>query len=111
MKPWVIALVGLVLAGVGSTALAGWTFVAPVAVPAPVVYQYWPAAPVVVYRPAVVEVPELPVAAPVLAPPPVLTPAPVAYRVPVVYAPAAVVRTKVYYRGQPVRNAVKTLLP
>jgi hypothetical protein len=55
---------------------------------------------VTVYRPAVVAVPPAPLA--YTAP---LYPAPILYPAP------AVIRTKVYYRGEPVRNAIKAVLP
>jgi len=125
MRPWITSLVMLGLLGACSAASAQWTYVAPAAVPAPVVYGYWPAppvaavapvapvyfyrpravtvyrpAPVTVYRPAVVAVPPAPLA--YTAP---LYPAPILYPAP------AVIRTKVYYRGEPVRNAIKAVLP
>jgi len=114
MKLWIASLVMLGVLGACSAASAGWTYVAPVVAPAPVVYGYWPAAPVYVYRPAAVTVyrpapvivyrpavvvPEVPVAPPVVYPAKVIYPAP------------AVIRAKVYYRGEPVRNAVKAVLP
>ena len=59
MKPWITLLAVLGVLGVCSAASAQWTYVAPVAVPAPAVYPYWPAAavaPAYVYRPAAVTV-------------------------------------------------------
>jgi hypothetical protein len=120
MRPWIASLVMLGVLGACSAASAGWTYVAPAVAPAPVVYGYWPAAPVYVYRPAavtvyrpapvtvyrpVVVVPQVPVA------PPVVAPAPVVYPAPIVYPAPAVIRAKVYYRGEPVRNTIKAVLP
>jgi len=133
MRPWITSLVVFGVLGVCSAASAQYMVVAPVAVPAPAVYSsyYWPGAPVapvyvyrpaiavyrptVVYRPAVVPVPAVPaVPAPAVAgvAPPVAYPAPVAYSAAYPVYPAPVlVRAKVYYPGQPVRNAVRAVLP
>jgi hypothetical protein len=84
---------------------------APYVAPSPVVYStyYAPpvaystlyAPPVVVARPRVAYMPVAPVAAaPVYAAPTT-----------VYYGPTAVVRSKVYYLGQPVRNTVRYVLP
>ena len=76
-----------------------------------VVHSYYPVGPVYTYPPPVVY------RRPVIYPAPVAYPPPVAYPAPVVYGPApfyaapAVVRTKVYFRGQPVRNAIRAVLP
>ncbi len=101
-----IALAVVLLSG--STVCAQWGYVAP----APV-YTYYPGAPVYAYpsvapipfapRPVVVRRPVV-VAAPVVAPAPVVMPG-------VVYPYPAVVRSRVFYYGQPVRNAVRAVLP
>ena len=150
MNSWITAAVVLGLLAVGSVASAGWTYVAPVAVPAPVVYLYWaappvavaPVSPVYVYRPAAVTVyrpapvavyrpapvtvyrpapvtvyspvvtpavPEVSVAPEAVAPAPVVSPW--VYPGPYVYPGTVVIRAKVYYPGQPVRNAVRAVLP
>lgn len=135
MRPWIASLVVFGLLGACSAAAAQWTYVVPAAVPAPVVYGYWPAAPVAavapvtpvyvyrpgavtvyrpapvtVYRPAVVAVPPVPVVPEVAAPAPLDYTAPL-YPAPVLYPAPAVIRTKVFYRGEPVRNAIKAVLP
>jgi hypothetical protein len=74
---------------------------APYVAPAPVVYSTYYAPPVVVARPRVAYMPVAPVvAAPVYAAP-----------APVVYGAPAVVRSKVYYPGRPIRNTVRYVLP
>jgi hypothetical protein len=71
----------------------------PYAVPAPVPYAAY-YAPVVVARPRVAY---MPVGPAVVAPPVAVAP---------VYAgPPAVIRSKVYYPGYPIRNTVRFLLP
>jgi hypothetical protein len=99
MKTLLIAL-GVVLL-IGSTSFAGW-HVRPA-----VVQAYYPGVPVYAYPAPYVSY--MPVA-----------PAPYAYGaygvpavapVPVVVGPAAVVRTRVLYPGQPVRNVVKVVVP
>ncbi len=117
MKSLVAAAVIVLL--VSSTASA-WTYVAysPVVVPVPMPYvvNYCPTAPVCAsctpvcasYTPACVY---RPVAVPSYT---VMRPAPVVYYappVPVFYGPPAVVRYKVYYPGQPVRNVLRAVLP
>jgi hypothetical protein len=100
-----IAALGIVLL-LSSTSFAGWYV-------GPTVYQaYYPMAPVYGYPAPVVAAP-----APYVAYMPVATPvvtyynAPVVAPVPVIVGRPAVVRTKVYYPGQPVRNAVKAVVP
>ena len=119
MKTLIIAL-GIVLL-IGSTSFAGW-YVTPT-----VVQAYYPGVPVYAYPAPVMVAPApcvsyMPVAAPApyvsytpVAPAPccaysaysvpVVAPAPVAVR------PAAVVRTRVFYPGQPVRNVIKAVVP
>ena len=101
-----------------STASADWAYGGPVVAPAAVVQSYWPVGPVYAYPAPVVAVgPRVVYRRPVVVPAPVVYPAPVLYPAPVVYpapliAPApVVVRSKVYVRGQPVRNAVRAVLP
>ncbi len=105
MKPWVLSLAVLAVLGVCSVASAQYTYVAPVAVPAPAAVYYappavFPAAPAYVYRPAAVAVyrPALVPAAPVYAPPVYAEPvAPTAvYSAPTVYAAPAVYPAAVY---------------
>jgi hypothetical protein len=91
MKTLVVAIALAVVLLCSSTVMAGWAYVAPVRV-----YSYYPAAPVYAY-PQTVSMPV--VAAPVYAPAPVVYPYP------------AVVRTKVYFYGQPVRNVVRAVVP
>jgi hypothetical protein len=108
MKILITALVIVLL--IGSTSFGGWYVVQPT-----VVQAYYPGAPAVYAGPAPY-VSYMPVATPA----PYVAYAPVqtyAYSVPVV-APApilvgrpAVVRTKVFYPGQPVRNVVKVVVP
>ena len=126
MKSLVVALAVVVLAA--SAASAGWTYVAPVVAPAPVVYNYWPVGPVYTYpapvpympapymvaRPAPYRVARpVPyrVARPVMVAPPVYAPAPFYAPAPVVYAPPYVVRSKVFIPGRPIRNIVRAVLP
>jgi hypothetical protein len=95
-------LAAVVVLMAASTASAGWGYVAGPGV----VYDYWPAAPVVYPAPYVV-------ASPVVEP---FVPAPVYVSAPLGYGPAyypapVVVRSRVYYYGQPVRNAVRAVLP
>ncbi|MBN2580051.1 MAG: hypothetical protein JXB10_13765 [Pirellulales bacterium] len=94
----------------GAPAVATAYYSAPVA--APVYTAYYAPAPVYTscYAPA-------PVYTSYYAPAPVYTayyaPAPVytSYYAPAVVGVPAVVRTKVYYPGQPVRNVVRAILP
>lgn len=78
--------------------------------------------PVVVYRPVTAPVVVSPVVTPVVVYRPVVSPAPVVvYRpvvasevvaaVPVVGGRPAIIRTKVYYPGEPIRNLLKALAP
>lgn len=130
-------LVGMLLLSWASAAQAQCVCEAPVVVaptPAPTV-SYLPVAagpvvsvapaPVVVYRPVVAA----PVVAPLVSPVvvyrpvvPVIAPAPtVVYRpvgpaevlapAPMVVGPPAVIRTKVYYPGEPIRNLLKAITP
>jgi hypothetical protein len=118
MKTLIIAL-GIVLL-IGSTSFAGW-YVMPT-----VVQAYYPGVPVYAYPPAVVAAPApyvsyMPVAAPApyvsympAAPAPYACGAygvPVVAPAPVVIGPAAVVRARVFYPGQPVRNVLKAVVP
>jgi len=110
MKSLLIAVVIVLLAG--STASGGWPYAAPAAVPAPVVYPYWPVGPVYAYPPPVVRLPVRAVyPRPVIAPAPAVYPYPVVGRAPVMYVPPVWVRSKVYFRGRPVRNAIRAALP
>jgi len=93
-----VITLGIVLL-IGSTSFAGW-YVAPT-----VVQAYYPMGPV--YAPA-----------PYVAYMPVAGPSPYcAYSVPVVapapvwVGPPAVVRYRVFYPGQPVRNVVRAVVP
>jgi hypothetical protein len=102
-----IAALGILLL-VSTTSFAAW-YVAPT-----VVQAYYPMAPVYTYAPPVVVAPAprvtyMPVVAP--APQCVYYAAPVVAPVPVVVARPAVVRTRVFYPGQPVRNIVKAVVP
>ena len=88
-----------------STASAGWAYVAP----GPVVYGAYYGGPVYAYpgvTPVVVARPVMAAPAPV-----VYAPAPVAYPAVVGYGYPYVVRAKYYVPGQPVRNAVRAVLP
>lgn len=128
MKLPLVTAIALVLMLAAATAWGQVAYVpppvvgvaAPVAVqasPARVVYHYWPTAPVAVQpvvvqpmvsgrRTAIVTYPGTVVGVPtsVLAPVSVVVPA-------TVYPAPAVIRTKVYYPGQPVRNALRAVLP
>jgi len=102
----VIAALGIVLL-IGSTSFAGW-YVAPT-----VVQAYYPAGPVYAYP-----VPTMMAPAPYVTYMPVAAPAaPCAYGVPmfapapVFVGPPAVIRTRVFYPGQPVRNVLKAVVP
>lgn len=107
MKGLVVFVAVAVVLLAGSTASAAWTYLSPVVVPPPtVVHSYWPVGPVYAYAPPVVTVP-----ARVVYRPPVVVSAPVVYP-PAVVAPApVVVRSRVYVRGQPVRNVIRAVLP
>jgi hypothetical protein len=98
MKTLISALVIVLL--IGSTSFAGWYAVGPTVVqayyPAPTVYAY--PAPYVSYMP-------------VVAPAPYVSYMPVVAPAPVVVRPAAVVRARVFYPGQPVRNVLKAVVP
>lgn len=91
------------------------------AAPARVVYYYWPTAPGVVQpvvvravvpgpQAAIVAYPGTVLSSSAAVPASVLTPAPVVVPAAVYPAPA-VIRAKVYYPGQPVRNALRAVLP
>jgi hypothetical protein len=112
MKTLIIAL-GIVLL-IGSTSFAGW-YVMPT-----VVQAYYPGVPVYAYPAPAMAVPSPYVSyMPVAASAPYVSYMPVApysaYSVvapaPVVVGPAAVVRTRVFYPGQPVRNVLKAVAP
>ena len=104
IKTTIIALGILLLAG--STSLAGWYVMPSVAYyPGVPVYDY----PAPVYAAPAPYVSYMPVAA---------APyacggygVPVVAAAPVVVAPAAVVRARILYPGQPVRNALKIVVP
>lgn len=98
----IIAALGIVLL-FSSASFAGW-HVAPT-----VVQAYYPTP---VYAAPVVVAPS-PYVAYMPAPAPVMTyyPAPVVAPMPVVVGRPAVIRSKVYYPGQPVRNVVKAVVP
>lgn len=76
-------------------------YVAQYAAPAPVVYSAYYAPPVIVARPRVAY---MPVAPAYVAAPPVAV-------APVVVGPTAVIRSKVYYPGRPIRNTIRYVLP
>jgi hypothetical protein len=113
MKTLLIAL-GIVLL-IGSTSFAGW-YVMPT-----VVQAYYPGVPFYAYPAPTPYVSYMPVAAPVpymsympVAPAPCAYGAygvPVVAPAPVVVGPAAVVRARVFYPGQPVRNVLKAVAP
>lgn len=107
MKIAILAVVIILLAA--STAFGGWQHVVPVVVPAPtVVYSYYPVGPVYAY-PAPVLYPVAPVFYP---PAPALVyPRRVVYPAGVLAPAPVVVRTKVFVRGQPVRNVVRAVVP
>lgn len=128
MKLPLVTAVTLVLLVVASTALGQVTYMAPPVVgvvppvvtvrtpPARVVYHYWPTAPVVV-QPAVpapaatiVAYPGTVVSQSVAVPAAVAVPAPMLVPA-VVYPAPAVIRAKVYYPGQPVRNVIRAVVP
>jgi hypothetical protein len=109
MKTLIAALVILLL--ISSTTFAGWYVVRPT-----VVQAYYPGAPVYAYpAPYVSYMPVAP--APYVSYMPAAPVQPYAYGVPVVapapivVGPAAVVRARVFYPGQPVRNVVKAVVP
>ncbi len=101
-----IAALGIVLF-LGSTSFAAW-YVAPT-----VVQAYYPMGPVYAYPAPVVVAPMpyvtyMPVAEPA---PPCFYGPPVVAPVPMVIGRPAVVRYRVFYPGQPVRNVVKAVIP
>jgi hypothetical protein len=118
MKTLLIAL-GIVLL-FGSTSFAGW-YVMPT-----VVQAYYPGIPAYAYPTPIVPAP-VPYGSymPIAAPAPYVSympvaPAPYAYSAygvpavspaPVVVGPAAVIRARVFYPGQPVRNVLKAVVP
>ncbi|KKK70063.1 hypothetical protein LCGC14_2927750 [marine sediment metagenome] len=100
-----IAIAAILLLS-SSTALAGWPYAVTVAPPATVVHSYYPVAPVYAYpaprafyRPSVVVAPRAFYRPSVVVAPRAYYPAPV------------LVRPKVFVWGQPVRNAVRAVLP
>lgn len=98
MKVVLTALTVVLLAA--STADAGYVYRSRMVVPAApvVVHSFYPVGPVYAYPPpAIVE--------PVPVAPVVYGPAPV------YYTPGVTVRSKVYFRGQPVRNTIRAVLP
>ncbi len=128
MKLSIVTAIALVLLLAVPAAWAQVTYVSPPVVgvippvvtvrtaPARVVYHYWPTAPVVVQ--GVVPAPGTTIVAypgtvvPAGVPVPAPVPAPAAVVVPAAVYPApAVIRAKVYYPGQPVRNALRAVLP
>ena len=113
MKSLVVLAAVAVVLGACSTASAGWGYVGPVVVPPPVVVQsYWPVGPVYAYpAPVVVVGPRVVYRPPVVVPVPVVYPSPVLYPAPVIAPGGVVIRPKVYFRGQPVRNVVRAVLP
>jgi hypothetical protein len=111
MKTSIIAL-GIVLL-ISSTTFAGWYVVRPT-----VVQAYYPGVPVYVYPAPYVSYMPMASAAPYVSYMPMATPVqPYAYGVPVgapapvLVGPAAVVRGRVFYPGQPVRNVLKAVAP
>jgi hypothetical protein len=100
MKSLVAALAIVLLSC--SVASAAWVVVAP----PPMAYSYWPVGPVYAHPHRVYAYPYYAVAAPV-----VVDPAPLVGPAAVYYPGPAVVRARVYYRGQPVRNAVRAVVP
>ncbi len=102
MKTLLAAFVIVLL--VSSTTFAGW-YVAPT-----VVQAYYPAVPVYA---APVAVAPAPYAAymPVAVPAPIYNYAPIVGPAPVIVGRPAVVRARVFYPGQPVRNVVKAVVP
>ncbi len=103
MKSAIFAAVIVLLAC--STAFGGWGYAIPVVVPSPVVHAYWPVGPVYTYVPTVVTAPVVAV------PPRIVYRASRFARVPLWHAPVVTVRSKVYYRGRPVRNTVRAVFP
>ena len=110
MKSLIAAAVIVLLA---SSTASAWTYgvYSPIVVPAPMPY-------VVNYAPACTTYAQAPVQAYAYRPAPlsaytVMRPAPVVYAPPVsmFYGPPAVVRYKVYYPGQPVRNVLRAVFP
>jgi hypothetical protein len=98
MKPTLVAAAVAVIVLISSNALAIGYLVQPV----PVIYTYMPPA-AMAYPAPVVSVPVVEV------PPAMAVPAMVAVPGRVVYPGVGVVRTKVYYWGQPVRNTFRVL--
>jgi hypothetical protein len=94
-----LAALGIVLL-IGSTSFAGW-YVAPT-----VVQAYYPGTPVYAYPAPYMTY--MPVAAPA---PPCAYGVPMYAPAPVLIGPPAVVRARVFYPGQPVRNVLKAVVP
>ncbi len=106
MKTAIIALGILLL--VASTTFAGWHVVPTV------VLAYYPGVPVYAYPAPVVAAPAPYVSYMPMAPAPYGYSAysvPIVAPAPVVVGPAAIVRTRVFYPGQPVRNVLKAVVP
>jgi hypothetical protein len=108
MMKTIVAALGIVLL-IGSTSFAGW-YVRPT-----VVRAYYPGVPVYAYPAPVVMAP-----APYVSYMPVAAPMPCEYGAysvpvyapaPVMVGPAAVIRTMVFYPGQPVRNVLRAVVP
>ena len=91
MKTLSICLAPILVLLASGVASAGWTYVTPV--PGPVVYDYWASAPIYAY------LPPLPPGAVIVRPARTIYPAPV------------MIRHKVYYRGRPIRGALRAVLP
>ncbi len=102
MKTLVAAFVIVLL--VSSTAFSGW-YVAPT-----VVQAYYPAVPMYAAPVAVAPVPYA-TYMPVAVPAPVYSYAPVVGPTAVIVGRPAVIRARVFYPGQPVRNVVKAVVP
>jgi hypothetical protein len=100
MRPIILAVGIAVIVLICSTATAQPGYLVH---PAPVIYAYMPPA-AIAYPPPVITVPAVEVPYAVARPAVMFAPASV------VYPGVAVVRTKVYYRGQPVRNALKAIV-
>jgi hypothetical protein len=122
MKRTLVVLLALMGLG-GGSALAQNTFIGgaplPMVVRTQVVYSPFVGVPQVMAAPVVVSTPVM-LPAPVVVRSPIVYPAPIyatpAYSTPVYAAPVvvgspAIVRGRVYYRGEPVRNTLKAVWP
>jgi hypothetical protein len=103
MKSLVVVIALAVVLLSGSSVWAYWGYVGPVRA-----YAYYPVAPAYAY-PGVAVMPFVP--GPVVVRRPVVVPAPVVVPGPVVYPYPVVIRPRVYYYGQPVRNALRAVMP